>query len=379
MSRVAIEREWIRGAYRVETPTTAKRGFVAALVVHALACAVVLATGAGGLDAPGKLAREDATPVVVELPRIEPEARIAARIETPEPPAPGPVALPARVEAPPTAAPAPARAVREAPAPVVVAEVSAEDARAAQAALAEAAAARAQAARDAEASAARAKVSESLAGITSSLDDVLGGLASATETRTTSSAPSSRSTASARGASVRSARTGDEIGAMPAAAHSASGGAGAGSAPLLASAELAPVGGGGEAGSRGRGVRGGSAGGAIWDGVAGEGVATGDRIALASDARSNASLLAVIRRYATGIQFCYENELAKSGGLGGRLVVSMTVAPGGEVTDAKIMQDTVGSPVLATCVLTQVRGWKFPAIPEGSVTFKTPFLFTPPS
>lgn len=377
MSAVRIDRSWIRGAFRVETPAASTRGFIAALVVHGLACALAVTSGVAGLGAPRESAREEATPVVVELPRLESAARVAARFETPEPPAPGPAALPARAEPPAPAAPAPRPAARPAPEPIVVAETAVEDARAAQEALAAAAAARAQAARDAEATAARAKVSESLAGITSSLDDVLGGLASATEAHASSSAPSSR--ASARSANVRSARGGGEIGAVPAASQSAGGGAGAGSAPLLASSAWEPAGGGGSADSRGRGARGGAAGGAIWDGVAGEGTATGDRVALASDARSNASLLAVIRRYATGIQFCYENELAKSAGLGGRLVVSMTVAATGEVTGAVITQDSVGSPQLASCVLAQVRGWKFPAIPEGVVTFKTPFLFTPPS
>jgi outer membrane biosynthesis protein TonB len=94
--------------------------------------------------------------------------------------------------------------------------------------------------------------------------------------------------------------------------------------------------------------------------------------------RSNASLLAVVRRYAPGIQFCYDNELKRSPGLRGKLVAALTVAASGEVTDVKIVSDTVNSAGLNGCILAQIREWKFPAISEGSTVFKTPFVFTPP-
>jgi hypothetical protein len=60
--------------------------------------------------------------------------------------------------------------------------------------------------------------------------------------------------------------------------------------------------------------------------------------------RSDASLLAVVRKYAPGIQFCYENELKKSPGLGGKLVVAITVAASGRVEGATIAQDTTKTP-----------------------------------
>ena len=95
--------------------------------------------------------------------------------------------------------------------------------------------------------------------------------------------------------------------------------------------------------------------------------------------RSNASLLAVIQRYAAGIQYCYGTELKRDPGLKGKLVVALTVAASGAVTEAKSVQDTVGSPRLADGALAQIREWRVPAIPEGVTTFQTPFVFTPPS
>lgn len=113
---------------------------------------------------------------------------------------------------------------------------------------------------------------------------------------------------------------------------------------------------------------GGSGGGSSEGGGAGQG----------GEFRSNASLLSVVRRYAAGIQFCYDNQLKKEPGLRGKLVVSLTVLANGAVSEAQVVQDNLGSSSVTDCVLAQIRTWKFPAIEHGVVSFKTPFVFTPP-
>lgn len=95
--------------------------------------------------------------------------------------------------------------------------------------------------------------------------------------------------------------------------------------------------------------------------------------------RTNASLLAVIQRYAAGIQFCYENELNREPGLRGKLVVAITVSATGEVTDATVVQSTFATNRIASCALAQIRQWKFPPIAGGATSFQTPFVFTPPN
>jgi TonB family protein len=89
--------------------------------------------------------------------------------------------------------------------------------------------------------------------------------------------------------------------------------------------------------------------------------------------------MAVVQRYAAGIQFCYGNELKRHEGLKGKLVVALTVAASGEVLDAAVIQNTLGQSGLTACALAQIRDWKFPAIPAGVTTFQVPFVFTPPS
>lgn len=83
-------------------------------------------------------------------------------------------------------------------------------------------------------------------------------------------------------------------------------------------------------------------------------------------------------RYAPGIQFCYDNELKRNPGQRGKLVVSLTVLADGSVSDVVVVDDSLKSAAVRDCVIAQIRGWQFPAIPRGDVTFKTPFVFTPP-
>jgi len=121
------------------------------------------------------------------------------------------------------------------------------------------------------------------------------------------------------------------------------------------------------------------AGGGVGDGVGSGRGSAGSTQAAGNAYRSNESLLAVVRRYAAGIQFCYDNELRKKPGLRGKLVVSMVVLANGSVSEATIVEDTLNSPAVRDCALAQIRAWQFPAIPSGVTRFKTPFVFTPPS
>lgn len=94
------------------------------------------------------------------------------------------------------------------------------------------------------------------------------------------------------------------------------------------------------------------------------------------DIRSNAALLAVVRRYAAGIQYCYDEQLKSQPELRGKLVVSITVTPSGKVSETHVVQDTLGSSAVSGCVLSQIQGWNFGQVTEGEVTFRTPFVFT---
>jgi len=173
---------------------------------------------------------------------------------------------------------------------------------------------------------------------------------------------------------------------------------------LVSIGTLAPVGGGGGTGTgygsgsgSGTGNGGGDGGtGSGWGGGTGNGTGWGGGTGGGSGSgggggggggsgaappgvyRSNASLMAVVQKYAAGIQFCYGNELKRHEGLKGKLVVALTVAASGQVTDVTVIQNTLAGTGLAACALSQIRDWKFATIAQGVTTFQVPFVFTPP-
>jgi outer membrane biosynthesis protein TonB len=113
-------------------------------------------------------------------------------------------------------------------------------------------------------------------------------------------------------------------------------------------------------------------------GVAGAGGGAETAVGGGEAYRSNESLLAVVRRYAPGIQFCYDNELKRNPALRGKLVVAITVLADGGVSEAAVIDDTLRSAAVTQCMLAQIRGWRFPAVPAGVTSFRVPFVFTPP-
>lgn len=207
---------------------------------------------------------------------------------------------------------------------------------------------------------AKKDITKALAGASTAADDAIKSLSSSLGHSDTKVRTRPRS----RRGSVSGGRSASELGAVR---HGATGSgtnvdvAGSGvSAGTLAIEELVPV-------SAGDGPGDGS-------GEAGDESAGGT----SNPYRSNASLMAVVRRYAPGIQFCYDNELKRSPGIRGKMVVAITVAASGAVTDARVVTNTLGSTRLSECALAQIREWRFPAVPSGSTVFRAPFVFTPP-
>ena len=190
---------------------------------------------------------------------------------------------------------------------------------------------------------------QSLAGLSTSLAGV--------NAAATGSGPGRRSR------DVRGARASGDLGNVRA---TLSGGGGAdlgGSAVHGSLISVGTLSGGGGGGGGGYGSGGDGSG----DGVAGgTGGGGGGRGSGPGVYRSNASLLAVIQKYQAGIQYCYGLELKRNPTLRGKLVVAITIAASGQVTDATIVSNTLGAPGLSSCALSQIRDWKFPPSPRAS-------------
>lgn len=219
---------------------------------------------------------------------------------------------------------------------------------------------------------ARREVTQQVASVTGSLNQVLADLSTSLASTKDAATATSSATGSRR-RTLRAGRSAQELGqvggGVATAAVDASGSTIGGA--LIQIESVSQVAGDGVGGTGTGGTGGGS------DGSVG-GTPGGNGSGVSSAGRSNASLLAVVRRYAPGIQFCYDNELKRNPSLRGKIVLGLVVAASGEVTDVQIVEDTLAASTMRECVLAQVRAWRFPAIAEGSVGFRTPFVFTPP-
>jgi pSer/pThr/pTyr-binding forkhead associated (FHA) protein len=87
---------------------------------------------------------------------------------------------------------------------------------------------------------------------------------------------------------------------------------------------------------------------------------------------------AVIKRKMSQIRYCYQRELQKDPGLGGKLVIKFTIAKDGTVSQASPAENTVGSSAVGECVVQRFRSMQFPEPKGGGVVIvKYPFIFSP--
>jgi hypothetical protein len=83
----------------------------------------------------------------------------------------------------------------------------------------------------------------------------------------------------------------------------------------------------------------------------------------------------VIHRHRSEVRYCYELELTKNPKLAGKTAVKFLISGTGTVTASSIVESTVNSPVLDTCIAGRVRTWVFPKPPGGgTVSVTYPFV-----
>ncbi len=88
------------------------------------------------------------------------------------------------------------------------------------------------------------------------------------------------------------------------------------------------------------------------------------------------NLRSVLRRRQSDIQRCYERGLAQNPSLSGRVLIQFTVGQGGQVTDARLPENTVGDAV-GTCIVGRVRRWRFDEPSGGAATVRVPYILEP--
>jgi TonB family protein len=87
----------------------------------------------------------------------------------------------------------------------------------------------------------------------------------------------------------------------------------------------------------------------------------------------------IIRRHFDEVKACYDQELSLHPTLAGRIDVQFTIAPSGQVSEARVQKSTLGNGYVEICIVEAVRRWEFPKpLDRRPVNVSYPFILSPP-
>lgn len=95
------------------------------------------------------------------------------------------------------------------------------------------------------------------------------------------------------------------------------------------------------------------------------------------DERSSRVISRVVASHTGAIRYAYNRELRKNPALRGKIVLAFSISPEGDVIKCTVQESEMKWPPLEESLVRMVLGWKFPKIPEGTVTVSYPLVFFP--
>lgn len=84
-----------------------------------------------------------------------------------------------------------------------------------------------------------------------------------------------------------------------------------------------------------------------------------------------------VRARIGGLRACYETQLKLDQRRDGMVRIRFAILPTGELSDVVAAQNTLGSAVMADCLIRILRTWQTPFRPSEAVSVEYPFVFRP--
>jgi TonB family protein len=84
----------------------------------------------------------------------------------------------------------------------------------------------------------------------------------------------------------------------------------------------------------------------------------------------------VIKNHVSEIKYCYEQDLAVSPSLQGKVTVKIVIGKKGRVEEAEVTSTSLNRPAVEKCIENKIKKWKFPAPEGGKVVVSYPFVLT---
>ncbi len=95
-----------------------------------------------------------------------------------------------------------------------------------------------------------------------------------------------------------------------------------------------------------------------------------------NSSRSASDIMKVVRQRTPGLRHVYNKYLKKNPGFQGKVTLSFTISPGGEVITIAIVSSTTGYSEFDNEVKKAVSRWTFSKVKAGNTTVTIPFTFT---
>jgi TonB family protein len=93
--------------------------------------------------------------------------------------------------------------------------------------------------------------------------------------------------------------------------------------------------------------------------------------------RSSRTVARIFDAHNGAITYAYNRELRKKPSLRGKIVLTFTISPEGDVIECHIEKSAMNWPPLENSLVKMIKTWRFPEIPEGDVTVVYPLVFFP--
>ncbi len=89
-----------------------------------------------------------------------------------------------------------------------------------------------------------------------------------------------------------------------------------------------------------------------------------------------AKLGAFVRARIGGIKACYESQLKRNPNLRGKIRIRFTILATGAIAEVQVIESSLGSAEVGSCLVGTMRSWRTPFRPSGTVTVEYPFVFS---
>lgn len=99
--------------------------------------------------------------------------------------------------------------------------------------------------------------------------------------------------------------------------------------------------------------------------------------AAGSAARSQEEISRIITGHTAAVEYCYKKETKLNPNLAGYILVEFSIGSNGRVKNAQVIQSSLQSPVVESCITRRIKGWRFKPIGRdaGDVVVRQKYIF----